>query len=122
MTNDFQFKNEWIDRTVTVLQDRSVVELSSGLTFPSIMEWLAVMQEVTQRCARAAALAWEEDDGLLRWQDEVVWFVATTYSFRGSTVVSLSDGSVRSADGIVWECVSGLVLFSGRGPTKSFWF
>jgi hypothetical protein len=101
MTNDFQFKNEWIDRTVTVLQDRSVVELSSGLTFPSIMEWLAVMQEETQRCARAAALAWEEEenDGLLLWQDEVVWFVATTYSFRGSTVVSLPDGSVRSADG-----------------------
>jgi hypothetical protein len=105
MTNDFQFKNELIQGTVTVLDDRSVVESSSGKTFPSITAWLEVMQEVTQRCARAAALGWEDhDNGLLNWQEDVVWFVETTYSFRGVSVVSLPDASVRSADGFVWRC------------------
>lgn len=106
MTNAFQFKNEWIDRTVTVMEDGSIVEPSGGLMFPSIAEWLEVMQEETQRCAREAALGWEDDDGLLRWEDEVVWFVETTYSFRSSTVVGQVDGSVRSADDLTWASVA----------------
>ncbi len=106
MTNQFQFKNEFIQGTVTVLDDGSVVESSSGKTFPSIAEWLEVMQEETQRCARAAALGWEDhDNGLLNWQESVVWFVETTYTFRGVSVVSLPDGSVRSSHGALWECV-----------------
>jgi hypothetical protein len=109
MTNDFQFKNELIHSDVTVMEDGSVVESSSGKTFPSIGVWLEVMQGETQRCAREAALGWDnddDDDRLLRWQDEVVWFVETTYTFRGSSsVVSCSDGSVRSAYGLVWVSV-----------------
>ncbi len=106
MTNEFRFKNEWIDRTVSVGDDGSIVEPSGGLMFPSIAEWLEVMQEETQRCARAAALGWEDhDDGLLNWQEDVVWFVQTTYTFRGVSVVSLPDASVRYPLGRVWECV-----------------
>ena len=94
ITNEFQFKNEWIERTVALLEDGSVVELSSGLTFPSIGVWLEVMQGQTQRCAREAALASEDDDGLLLWQDEVVWFVETTYTFNGISVLGQVDGSI----------------------------
>jgi hypothetical protein len=100
MTNEFQFKNEWIHSDVTVMEDGSVVEPSSGKVFPSITAWLEVMQGETQCCAREAALQWENDDGLLRWQDEVVWFVETTYTFRGSTVFSVADGCVRSSDAL----------------------
>ena len=105
MTNDFQFNNELIQGTVTVLDDGFVVESSSGKTFPSIGVWLEVMQGVTQLCAREAALGWDDDDGLLRWEEEVMWFVETTYSFRGVSVVGQVDGSVRSSRGRVWECV-----------------
>jgi hypothetical protein len=113
ITNQFQFKNELIQGTVTVLDDGSVVESSSGKTFLSITAWLEVMQEETQRCARAAALGWDDDDGLLRWEESVVWFVETTYTFRGVSVVSCSDGSVRSLDGdscpSMWGLFASLV-------------
>ncbi len=115
MTSPFRFHNLFIDRTVSVAEDGSVVELSGALMFPSIAQWLEVMQEETQHCARAAALGWEDhDDGLLNWQESVVWFVETTYTFRGVSVVGQVDGSVRSSHAArVWGGVLAWVVCAG---------
>ena len=94
--------NEWIDYRGEVLEDGSVVQLSSGLKFPSILEWLAVIEDITQRSARAAALQWDDDEhdhSLIQWQDDVVWYVSTTFSFGQASGVCQSDGSLLADDG-----------------------
>lgn len=77
---EFRFNNEWIDSTVAVQEDGSVIEVrgSGGevvkkpQTFPTVEDWLNVMAQETALCCR-------------EWDNEAAeyyqsWYTPTTYS------------------------------------------
>ena len=82
-----RFKNDLIDSTVELQADGYVIErLGSGgevvtdpQTFASVGTWLEAMQEDTDNCCRSLEVNVDEE-GVIHWEDEVQWFIPTTYS------------------------------------------
>jgi len=77
---EFRFNNEWIDSTVAVQEDGSVIEcrgsggevVKNPQTFPTVEDWLNVMAQETALCCR-------------EWDNEAAeyyqsWYTPTTYS------------------------------------------
>ena len=77
---EFRFNNEWIDSTVAVQEDGSVIEcrgsggevVKKPQTFPTVEDWLNVMAQETALCCR-------------EWDNEAAeyyqsWYTPTTYS------------------------------------------
>jgi hypothetical protein len=97
-TIEFRFKNEYIDSTVTVQEDGSVVErLGAGgelvqkpQKFASVRAWLNAMQRDTDMCSHDPR--YDSDDE----EDEamIVWFVPTKYSYGRRTARNTPDGDV----------------------------
>ena len=82
----FRFKNDFIDSTVTLQEDGTVIELfgvggsvvSSPQKFASVAKWLDRMHMETKQCNSYSS--WNEDDGDMHWEDEVEWYTPATYS------------------------------------------
>jgi hypothetical protein len=98
MTNtmEFRFKNDYIDSTVAVQEDGSVIErLGAGgevvqkpQKFVSVSVWLNAMQRDTDMCMRDPRYD-SDDEG-----EMIVWFVPTTYSYGRRTARNTPDGEV----------------------------
>jgi hypothetical protein len=102
---EFRFKNEWIDSTVTVQADGTVIERlgyggipAEGQRFASVVAWLDAMTESTDKCNTQAATSWVDDDGNLQWEEETTWYSPTSYSCTVGGVAHIADSTT---DGIV---------------------
>lgn len=91
---EFRFKNEYIDSTVTVQEDGSVIErLGAGgevvqkpQKFVSVSVWLSAMHRDTDMCSHDP----RDDDE----EEMIVWFVPTKYSYGRRTARNTPDGDV----------------------------
>ena len=110
MTKMLCFKNDWIDSTVELLADNSVVErfgsggeaVKNPQTFASVTAWLTTMEEETNNCCRSLEVDVDEE-GNVNWEDEVQWFVPTTYSVGDRSAENdPHDGIIEGSQSRSW--------------------
>ena len=111
---EFRFKNDWIDSTVTVQTEGSVIECrgfggapAEGRQFPSVAAWLIEMIDTTNKCTTDAVVNWEDDDGDVHW-GEVFWYTPTSYSCTVGGVAHVVDSTpddIVEGDGKSWASV-----------------
>ena len=96
---EIRFRNEYIDSTVAVQEDGSVIErygvggvvVTRPQTYASVEEWLDEMERDTSMCSHDPRDDYgydEEDD------DPLLWFIPTAYSCGGRTAENTPDGCV----------------------------
>ena len=106
---EFRFHNEYIDSTVAVQVDGSVIErygvggvvVTHPQTFPSVEDWLKQMERDTSLCSHDPRDDYDYDEDA---EDEnlLLWFVPTVYSCGGRKAANTPDGDVVE-EGLVWQ-------------------
>ena len=106
---EFRFHNEYIDSTVAVQEDGSVIErygaggvvVTRPQKFASIGAWLSDMERDTSLCSRDPRDDYDYDEDAEE-ENLLLWFIPTVYSCGGRKAANTPDGDVVE-EGLVWQ-------------------